>query len=138
MSGTEEFAGENAVDMSLTGKVQLSSEDSSIGIPEELTDKNDFQYKKPSEDRFNQTLGMTFEKFSDYKRNNNMSPSQGGTQKISQNDTIQYSNNKLNTTLKQRTQVIPSGSLKELISNRPKANPNNGSFIFSDLPLSTM
>jgi hypothetical protein len=29
--------------------------------------------------------------------------------------------------------------LKELISNRPrKANPNNGSFIFSDIPLSTL
>ena len=82
MSGTEEFV-ESRADISLTNKVQLSSEESSVGIPEELTDKNDFQYKKPSEDRFNQTLGMTFEKFSDYKANNNLSPSLGGTQKIS-------------------------------------------------------
>ena len=41
MSGTEEFA-ESRVEMSMTNKVQLSSEDSSVGIPEELTDKNDF------------------------------------------------------------------------------------------------
>ena len=38
MSGTDEFA----VDMSLTNKVALSSDESSVGIPEELTDKNDF------------------------------------------------------------------------------------------------
>lgn len=40
MSGTDEFA----VDMSLTNKVAPSSDESSVGIPEELTDKNDFQY----------------------------------------------------------------------------------------------
>ena len=40
MSNTDEFA----ADMSITNKVQASSDDSnsSVGIPEELTDKNDF------------------------------------------------------------------------------------------------
>jgi len=77
MSGTDEFA----VDMSLTNKIHSSESESSEGIPEELTDKNDMINKYPgAEDRFNQTLGMTFEKFSDYK---NKSPSNfGGTQKI--------------------------------------------------------
>ena len=61
MSNTDEFNSN-----SVTNKIRDSSDDSSIGIPEELTDKNDYKFVNPKEDRFNKTLGMTFEKFSDF------------------------------------------------------------------------